>query len=42
MILITAVKHFAVHAPEANPIKLFTDVIYDFSNKLVFVPGKPF
>jgi hypothetical protein len=39
----TVVKSFMIQAPEANPIKLFTTVIYRFSLKArVFVPGKPF
>jgi hypothetical protein len=28
--------------PGPNLIKLFKAVIYEFCNKLVFVPGKPF
>jgi hypothetical protein len=31
---ITAVKSFIVQAPGENPIKLFTDEIYIFCNKL--------
>ncbi len=33
----------AAQAPSVNPVKLFTAVIYDFSQKArVFVPGKPY
>ncbi len=35
-------KSFIRLTPGANPIKLFTVVIANFRNKLVFVPAKPF
>jgi hypothetical protein len=39
---ITAVKRFTVRDHEANPFKLFTAVIYGFSQEARIVLGKPF
>ncbi len=41
-LFITDIKGFIRSAPGACVIKLITAVIYNFRNKLVFVPGKPF